>query len=72
MALDYLSVNLANWNSRVSFYERGYSLDRFRADPNYLSRVVPGATVADEQGEYRLRERPERLAATYTLKMTKR
>ena len=28
---------------------------------------LPGATVVDERGEYQLRERPERLAATYTL-----
>ncbi len=40
MAVDYVSVNLANWNSRVPFHERGYALDRFRADSTYLSRVV--------------------------------
>jgi SAM-dependent methyltransferase len=33
---------------------------------------LAGATVADERGEWRLRERPERLAATYTLQATKR
>lgn len=32
---------------------------------------LPGATVADERGEYQLRDRPERLAATYTLVATK-
>ncbi len=33
---------------------------------------LEGATVADERGEHRLRERPERLAATYTLQARKR
>jgi hypothetical protein len=32
---------------------------------------LPGATVADQRGEHLLRERPERLAATYTLVVTK-
>jgi SAM-dependent methyltransferase len=37
---DYVAVNLANWNSRVPHHERGYGLERFRADPDYLSDVV--------------------------------
>lgn len=32
---------------------------------------LAGATVADAQGEYRLRDRPERLAATFTLQARK-
>lgn len=40
MDTDYRSVNLANWNSRVGFHERGYGLERFRADPALLSEVV--------------------------------
>ena len=36
----YVSVNRANWNSRVPFHERGYQLDAYRADPTYLSNVV--------------------------------
>jgi SAM-dependent methyltransferase len=40
VADDYVTVNRANWNSRVPFHERGYRLDRFRADPAYLSDVV--------------------------------
>jgi SAM-dependent methyltransferase len=37
---DYLAINLANWNSRVGHHERGYGLERFRADPSHLSGVV--------------------------------
>ncbi len=37
---DYVAVNLANWNSRVSHHARSYALDRFRADAAYLSHVV--------------------------------
>lgn len=40
MSADYLAVNLANWNSRVPFHERGYDLERFRSDPGHLSGVV--------------------------------
>ena len=36
----YLTVNRANWDSRVSFHEQGYGLDRFRGDPSHLSGVV--------------------------------
>jgi len=37
---DYRAVNLANWNSRVAHHKEGYDLDRFRADPTFLSHVV--------------------------------
>ena len=37
---DYVAVNLANWDSRVPHHERAYALERFRADPAYLSDVV--------------------------------
>jgi SAM-dependent methyltransferase len=37
---DYAKVNLANWNSRVAHHVRGYQLDRFRTDPDFLSDVV--------------------------------
>ena len=40
MAIDYVAVNLANWNSRVPFHERGYGLDAYRADATHLSKVV--------------------------------
>jgi len=40
MSTDYLAVNLANWNSRVPFHERGYDLERFRTDRAFLSEVV--------------------------------
>jgi SAM-dependent methyltransferase len=39
-SLDFRALNLANWNSRVPFHERGYGLDRYRADPAMLSGVV--------------------------------
>ena len=37
---DYVAVNRANWNSRVAHHVRAHALDRFRADPAYLSHVV--------------------------------
>ncbi|HWS47517.1 MAG TPA: class I SAM-dependent methyltransferase [Acidimicrobiia bacterium] len=37
---DYVAVNRANWDSRVAHHERAYGLERFRADPAYLSNVV--------------------------------
>jgi len=40
MSTEYLAINLANWNSRVPIHERGYRLERFRADPVLLSEVV--------------------------------
>jgi SAM-dependent methyltransferase len=40
MPNDHRELNLANWNSRVPFHERGYGLERYRADPAFLSGVV--------------------------------
>lgn len=40
MAPDYRAVNLANWNARVPLHERGYGLERYRADPAARSKVV--------------------------------
>lgn len=37
---DHLSINRANWDSRVPQHLLGYDLDRFRADPSFLSGVV--------------------------------
>jgi SAM-dependent methyltransferase len=37
---DYVRINRANWNSRVPVHATGYDLDRFRADPDFLSGVV--------------------------------
>ena len=37
---DYVAINLANWNSRVPFHEKGYELHRFLEDPRHLSGVV--------------------------------
>jgi SAM-dependent methyltransferase len=36
----YLSINRANWDSRVPFHEQGYGLEEFRDDPSHLSGVV--------------------------------
>jgi 2-polyprenyl-3-methyl-5-hydroxy-6-metoxy-1,4-benzoquinol methylase len=36
---EYITVNLANWNSRVTIHEQGYGLDAYR-DPAHLSGVV--------------------------------
>ncbi len=37
---DYLAINRANWDSRVPEHLKGYSIDRFRSDPRFLSGVV--------------------------------
>jgi len=37
---DYVTVNLANWNSRVIHHARGYGLEEFRTDRGHLSHVV--------------------------------
>jgi SAM-dependent methyltransferase len=37
---DYVQINRANWDSRVPFHVRGYGLDKFRDDPEWLSDVV--------------------------------
>jgi len=37
---EYLTVNRANWDSRVEHHVRGYGLDAFRSDPEHLSDVV--------------------------------
>jgi SAM-dependent methyltransferase len=37
---DYVKVNLAHWNSRVSHHLRGYGIERFQSDPDHLTHVV--------------------------------
>jgi SAM-dependent methyltransferase len=37
---DYVSVNRANWNSRVPHHVEHYRLDLFRSDPSHLSHIV--------------------------------
>ncbi len=37
---DYITVNRANWDSRVPHHLKGYALDRFHGDPTFLSDVV--------------------------------
>lgn len=37
---DYITVNRANWNSRVPHHLEGYDLESFRTDPNFISHVV--------------------------------
>jgi SAM-dependent methyltransferase len=37
---DYAQINRANWDSRVPVHLKGYDLERFRADPEFLSGVV--------------------------------
>ena len=36
---DYAQINMANWDSRVSFHEAGYELENFD-DPTHISNVV--------------------------------
>lgn len=40
MSEEYLEVNRRNWDSRVPIHLTGYSLDKFRADENYISDVI--------------------------------
>lgn len=40
MSDEYLEVNRKNWDSRVPIHLKGYALDKFRSDPNYISDVV--------------------------------
>jgi SAM-dependent methyltransferase len=37
---DHITINRANWDSRVPVHLKGYDLARFRADPSFLSAVV--------------------------------
>lgn len=37
---EYLEVNRKNWDSRVPIHLTGYSLEKFRSDPTYISDVV--------------------------------
>ena len=37
---DYVTVNLANWNSRVAHHARGYGLEEFLTDGSHLSHVI--------------------------------
>ena len=37
---DYVSVNRANWDSRVPHHLGGYDLASFRSDPEFISHVV--------------------------------
>lgn len=37
---DHRRINQANWDSRVPHHVVGYDLERFRADPGYVSQVV--------------------------------
>jgi len=37
---DYVSVNRANWDSRVPHHLAGYDLASFRSDPEFISHVV--------------------------------
>jgi hypothetical protein len=36
---DYIAVNRANWDSRVSHHMLAYDLESFRSDPAHLSHV---------------------------------
>lgn len=37
---DYIEINRKNWDSRVEFHLGQYDLDKFRADPSFISDVV--------------------------------
>jgi hypothetical protein len=50
----------------------GLELTHFDEHSSVPWNAFGDAGVADELGEYRLRERPERLAASYTLQAVRR
>jgi hypothetical protein len=61
MTRDYRHVKRANWDERAPAHAASadYALERFRSDPRHLERIGGG--------EWRLKDRPERLPHTYTL-----
>ncbi|HET6440463.1 MAG TPA: class I SAM-dependent methyltransferase [Anaeromyxobacter sp.] len=56
----------------TALFDAGLSLTAIEEHDSAPWDFLPGATIADARGEHRLRERPERLAATYTLQASKR
>lgn len=52
--------------------EAGLALAAIEEHDSVPWDFLPGATVQDGRGEFRLRHRPERLAASYTLRALKR
>lgn len=40
MSDEYLEINRKNWDSRVPIHLKGYAIDKFRSNPNYISDVV--------------------------------
>jgi SAM-dependent methyltransferase len=66
-----ISYNHALAEIITALLDAGLVLTAFAEHQSAPWDFLPGATVADERGEHQLRERPERLAATYTLVATK-
>jgi 2-polyprenyl-3-methyl-5-hydroxy-6-metoxy-1,4-benzoquinol methylase len=62
-----ISYNHALSEMVTALLDVGLVLTAFVEHPSAPWDFLAGATVADERGEYQLREHPERLAATYTL-----
>jgi len=40
LSVNYLSVNKANWNSRVPHHVQNYGIEKFLNDPTHLSETV--------------------------------
>jgi methyltransferase type 12 len=66
------SPESAEWNHALSeivmaVIDAGLTLELLTEHDSVPWDALPGMMVADDQGEYRLAERPERLPASFTL-----
>ncbi len=67
-----ISFNHGLAETITAVMEAGLTLTAIEEHESAPWDFLPGATVADERGEHCLRDRPDRLAATFTLQATKR
>jgi SAM-dependent methyltransferase len=73
---DLPATRSATWNHGLAeiitaLVDRGLSITQFVEHDSVPWNGLPGQMVQDEQEEWRLRDRPERLAASYTLQAVK-
>ena len=66
-----------SWNhglgeTMTALLDAGFTITRFVEHDSVPWNALPGQMSRDEQGEWRLTDRPERLAASYTLQATLR
>lgn len=56
----------------TALIQEGFVIDGFEEHDSVPWDALPGAMVHDQMGEFRLRDRPERLAASFTLRAHQR